>query len=234
VSRLFWLAIILIGGGLAWLLISGESGAPLGMSGDQFARTLYLGVLSLVIAAGVLGSGIGLKGAARGIVIWAGVFLLMVGGYQYRYELQDIASRLTAGLIPGSPLSVTDAEGRVAVALERGRDGHFLARGSINGTAVTLLVDTGASNTVLTQGDARRAGIDVDALAFNVPITTANGPARAARAVARDISVGDISRRDMTVLVASEAMLGRSLLGMNFINTLTGFDMRGDRLTLID
>jgi predicted aspartyl protease len=29
-------------------------------------------------------------------------------------------------------------------------------------------------------------------------------------------------------------MLGQSLLGMSFINTLTGFDMRGDRLTLID
>ncbi len=226
--------MILIGGGLAWLLITGESGAPLGLSGDQFAGTLYLGVLGLVIAAGIVGSGIGLRGVARAAVIWGGIFLLMIGGYQYRYELQDVASRLTAGLIPGSPLSVTNADGRLAVALQRDGDGHFLARGAINGIAVTLLVDTGATTTVLTAADAQRVGIDVESLSFTVPITTANGPASAARARADTIEVGDIERRNQTVLVASPAMLGQSLLGMNFINSLTGFDIRGDRLTLID
>jgi aspartyl protease family protein len=113
-------------------------------------------------------------------------------------------------------------------------DGHFLARGLVNGTPVTMLVDTGASSTVLTANDARRAGIDIAALSFTVPITTANGPATAARATVREIRVGEIARHDMTVLVAGPAMLGQSLLGMSFINTLSGFDMRGDRLTLID
>jgi aspartyl protease family protein len=233
-SWLFWLAMILMGGGLAWLLVTGESGAPFGMSGDEFAGTIYLGVLGLVLAAGFLGSGIGLRGVARAIVVWAGIFLLLVGGYQYRYELQDVASRLTAGLVPGSPLSMTGADGRVAVALDRMGDGHFLARGLVNGTPVTMLVDTGASSTVLTANDARRAGIDIAALSFTVPITTANGPATAARATVREIRVGEIARHDMTVLVAGPAMLGQSLLGMSFINTLSGFDMRGDRLTLID
>lgn len=233
-SRLFWLAMILIGGGLAWLLLTGEEGATFGLSGDQFARTLYLGVLGLVIAAGVVGSGIGLRGGARAIVIWGAAFLLLVGGYQYRYELQDVASRLTAGLIPGSPLSVTSADGRVAVALERIRDGHFMARGVVNGTPVAMVVDTGATTTVLTEEDARRAGIDVSRLSFTVPITTANGRASAAQAIVREIGVGDIVRTDMPVLVASSAMLEQSLLGMNFINSLSGFDIRGDRLTLID
>jgi aspartyl protease family protein len=226
--------MVLIGGGLAWLLIAGDSGAPFGMSGDQLARTLYLTVLGLVIAAGVLGSGIGLRGAARSIVIWAGIFILLVGGYQYRYELQDIASRLTAGLIPGSPISVSDIDGRAAVALERIDGGHFLARGSINGSPVSMIVDTGATTTVLTASDARRAGIDAESLSFSVPITTANGPASAAHAVVDEIRIGDIARKDMDVLVADPAMLQQSLLGMNFINSLSGFDIRGDRLTLID
>lgn len=233
-NRLFWIAMILIGGGLVWLLVTGDSGAPFGMSGDELARTLYLGVLGLVIAAGILGSGIGLRGAARATVIWAGIFLLLVGGYQYRYELQDIASRLTAGLVPGSPLSLSDAEGRVAVALERVRGGQFLARSMVNGTPVTMIVDTGATSTVLTASDAQRAGIPVESLSFSLPIATANGPARAAHAVVGEISVGDIVRRDMDVMVASPAMLNQSLLGMNFINSLSGFDIRGDRLTLID
>ena len=163
-----------------------------------------------------------------------GIFLLMIGGYQYRYELQDIASRLTAGLIPGSPISVTRTDGRLAVALERGGDGHFLARGTVNGVTVSMLIDTGATTTVLTSGDAARAGIDVGRLSFTVPIMTANGPAKAASAVVDEITIGEISRGRLTVLVASPSMLAQSLLGMNFINSLSGFDMRGDRLTLID
>lgn len=233
-SRVFWIAMVLIGGGLAWLLLAGESGAPFGMTGDRFAETLYLGVLGLVIAAGLVGSGIGLRGAARAIVIWSAILLVLVGGYQYRYELQDVASRLTAGLIPGSPYSVTNVDGRIAVALDRINGGHFMARGSVNGEPVTMIVDTGATTTVLTANDARRAGISVESLSFSVPITTANGPANAAHAVVRDISVGDITRRDLDVLVAGPAMLDQSLLGMNFINSLSGFDMRGNRLTLID
>jgi aspartyl protease family protein len=38
----------------------------------------------------------------------------------------------------------------------------------------------------------------------------------------------------MAVLVAAPGSLGESLLGMNFINSLAGFDMRGDRMTFYD
>ena len=233
-SRLFWIVMMLIGGGLAYLLLAGERGMPLGLSGDQFAETLYLGALGLVIAAGVVGLGMGFRGLMRGVAIWAAIFLVLVGGYQYRYELQDIASRLTAGLIPGSPLSLGQTDGRVAVALQRLGDGQFVARGAVNGAPVTLLVDTGASSTVLTADDARKAGIDHETLSFTVPIMTANGRANAAHAIVEEISIGDIIRTDMPVLVADPAMLDQSLLGMNFINSLTAFDIRGDRLTLVD
>ncbi len=55
------------------------------------------------------------------------VILVLMAGYQYRYELQDVASRVTAGLIPGSPLSVTDGEGRTS-RWGSGTNGHFAAR----------------------------------------------------------------------------------------------------------
>jgi len=34
-----------------------------------------------------------------------------IGGYQYRYELQDFASRVTVGLVPGSPLTMSYTNG---------------------------------------------------------------------------------------------------------------------------
>lgn len=232
--RLLWIVLAIIGAGLLVLLISGDSGAPFGLPADDFAQLVYLGALGLVVAAGIVGSGIGLGSAARSIAIWLGILVALVGGYQYRYELQDIANRLTAGLVPGSPLSTADAEGRVSVALERLADGHFAVRAEVNGAATWMVVDTGATTTVLTTADAEAAGLDAAQLSFTVPIMTANGSARAARATTDEIRVGDISRRNLPVLVAQQGMLDRSLLGMNFISTLTGFDMRGDRLTLID
>lgn len=232
--RLLWIVLAIIGAGLLVFLISGDSGAPFGLPADDFAQLVYLGALGLVVAAGIVGSGIGLGSAARSIAIWLGILVALVAGYQYRYELQDIANRLTAGLVPGSPLSTADAEGRVSVALERLADGHFAVRAEVNGAATWMVVDTGATTTVLTTADAEAAGLDAAQLSFTVPIMTANGSARAARATTDEIRVGDISRRNLPVLVAQQGMLDRSLLGMNFISTLTGFDMRGDRLTLID
>jgi aspartyl protease family protein len=159
---------------------------------------------------------------------------VLVAGYQYRYELQDVASRVTAGLVPGSPLSITDSEGRTTVTLDKLPSGHFGAHITVDGTQITAMVDTGASATVLTSADARLAGFDPDELNFSIPVSTANGVAQAARVTAREISVGAITRRNLPVLVAADGTLSESLLGMNFIGTLSGFDVRGDRMILRD
>ena len=104
----------------------------------------------------------------------------------------------------------------------------------MQGKPTTLLVDTGATTTVLTREDAQAAGIAVDTLNYSVPVSTANGNTRAAAALASDITIGDISRRNVPVLVASDGTLDQSLLGMNFISSLSGFDIRGDRMILRD
>jgi aspartyl protease family protein len=231
--RLLWIVLGVLAVGLLVLLVGGDRSA-LGVSGDQFARLVYLGVIGLVVAAGLIGSGVGLRGAARSAAIWLLAAVVLVAGYQYRYELQDVASRLTVGLVPGGPLSVTDGDGRTTVALQRLTDGHFAVKAQVNGADTWMIFDTGATSTVLSAEDAAAAGFDVGALSFGVPIMTANGAARAAAVIVDDLAVGGIVRHDLRVFVAQPGMLGQSLLGMNFINSLAGFDMRGDRLTLID
>ena len=56
-----------------------------------------------------------------------------------------------------APTLVMNMDG--AVQLERKADGHFYADVEINGTVVTMLVDTGASGIALSREDARKAGI---------------------------------------------------------------------------
>jgi len=233
-NRLFWIIMAILGGGLILLFANHDSGTVAGFATDDFGRMVYLGALAVVFAVAIFGSGVGFGRAVRSMAVWAAIVLVLMGGYQYRYELQDIASRMTAGLIPGSPISLRDNEGRAAVMLDRLSNGHFEVRAEVNGAPVTLLVDTGATNTVLSATDAGRAGIDAATLDFIVAVMTANGEARAARATADEIRVGEIARSNLPMLVAEPGRLDRSLLGMNFINTLSGFDMRGERLILRD
>ena len=226
--RTTWIIIAVAGLALLVWLLAGRSGDP-----GSTPRLVYLAILGTVVAAGILGSG-RLGYALRSLAIWTLIVLALVIGYQYRYELQDVASRVTAGLVPGSPLSITDSEGSTAVMLEKDAGGHFEARATVQGRSIRVVVDTGATSTVLTSEDASRVGIDTAALRFTIPVSTANGIARAARATVDDLSVGAISRRNLPVLVAEAGTLERSLLGMNFLGTLSGIDMRGDRMILRD
>lgn len=229
-----WIALAVLGGGLLLLVLNDSSGETFGLLNDDFGRLLYLGVLGAVIGVGVLRSRHRFGETTRNLALWLLVILVFVAGYQYRYELQDVASRVTAGFVPGSPLSVTDAEGRKTVTLEKLPNGHFGAQILVDGAPILAMVDTGATSTVLTTVDARRAGFDLDGLSYSVTVSTANGTARAARVTAREISVGAISRNNLPMLIASDGALDQSLLGMNFIETLSGFDMRGDRMILLD
>lgn len=233
-NKLLWIALAVLGGGLILLIVNDSSGETLGLANEDFSRLLYLGVLGAVIAAGIWRSRHMFGDTLRNLAVWLLVVLVLVAGYQYRYELQDVASRVTAGLVPGSPLSITDAEGRTTVTLDKLPSGHFGAHIIVDGTRISAMVDTGASATVLTSADARLAGFDPDKLNFSIPVSTANGVAQAARVTASEISVGAITRRNLPVLVAADGTLSESLLGMNFIGTLSGFDVRGDRMILRD
>lgn len=223
-----------MGAGLAFIMFNDASGDASGMSSDTIGRVFYLGVLGAVIGAGILASRHRFGDMARNLALWALIALALVAAYQYRYELQDVANRVTVGLVPGSPLSVTDSSGQSTVTLEKLPNGHFGARLSVDGKEVRALVDTGATSTVLTARDAERAGFDPTKLSYTIPISTANGTTTAARVVASEIRLGSITRRNMPLLVAAPGMLDQSLLGMNFIGTLSGFDVRGDRMILRD
>lgn len=233
-SRFLTIVLGLIAAAALVLILNHDKGNSFGFDNDQFANLVYLGILATVIGAGILGSGVRFGDVTRQIAIWLAIVLVLVAGYQYRYELQDIGSRMTAGLIPGSPLSTAGADGRMTVLIEKASNGHFGVTATVNGASVPMLVDTGASSTVLTAEDARAAGFDTSALAYVVPVSTANGPALAAEISIEELAVGDIKRIRSPAMVAEPGKLGQSLLGMTFLGSLTGFDVRGDRLILHD
>jgi len=229
-----WLVLGIIGAAALVLVVNHDAGASFGVANDDFAQLAFLGVWGLVLGAAILPRPGQFREFFRNLVLWVTIFLVATTGYLYRYELQDVASRLTAGLVPGSPSATAPVDGRERVTLLRDRSNHFTALGNVDRATVEFVVDTGASLVVLTHADAERAGIETSALSYTAPVTTANGRTTAARIRLDSLSVGPIVRRNVEAMVAREDALDQSLLGMSFLSTLTSFEFRGDRLVFTD
>src|SRR5262249_31204876 len=111
-------------------------------------------------------------------------------------------------------------------------DGHFAVQASVNGQAMTLMVDTGASSVVLKPADAERAGVDLGALNYTVPVDTANGMTYAAAVRLRSLAVGPLVVNNVEALVAKPGSVKENLLGMSFLRRLRSYEFAKDFLTL--
>lgn len=98
-------------------------------------------------------------------------------------------------------------------------DGQFWANARVNSGHVRFLVDTGASSVALTPEDARKAGVRLSTLNYDVPISTAGGQNVAAYVNLKSISIGAVTLRNVRALVVPEG-LSTSLLGMSFLGEL--------------
>lgn len=230
---MLYFALIAIAGALVALFFFGDSVPVADMTGDEFASFVFLAVLGTALAASLFATRQRFGSMVRQMLAWALILLMLIAGYEYRFELQDAASRITAGLIPGSPMTAVGEDGRQTVTITRNQR-HFATRADVNGENLRFIVDTGASTVVLTHDDAGRAGFDTSALRYIVPVMTANGQTRAAPVRIETMSIGGIERRNVEALVAEDGQLFENLLGMNFLNTLAGFEVTGDRLILRD
>jgi len=113
----------------------------------------------------------------------------------------------------------------------KGADGHYWAEANIEGKAVRVLVDTGASVVALTRADALRLGVDPEPEAFTGKVQTASGVVRAAPVQLKTISVAG-ARVDRVEALVVEQGLEYSLLGMSYLGRLSAFSATPAGLTL--
>ena len=139
-----------------------------------------------------------------------------------------------AGLWPqirqaAMPQALSVGEGRLEVPLSR--DGHAYLTARVNGVPVRFVVDTGASMVALDRGDARRVGLDPDALAYFGIAQTANGRVQTAPVTLDSVSIGDFTSRNVSGVVI-DGEVGTSLLGMAFLSRFGRVSFEGNRLIL--
>ncbi len=153
------------------------------------------------------------------LAIWLAIIFVGVIVYNNKYLLKNFV-----------PYVASDV-GENTLEIQRSSDKHFYITLKLNGKNVLFLIDTGATTTSLTMNDAERIGIDVSKLKFNQIVNTANGIAYNASAEVRDVDLDRYPIGPMWVLVSKD-LDGNSLLGMNFLNKLKGYDIRKDRMIL--
>ena len=206
--------------------------AIFGLADEGFARLVYLAGLMILVGGGLTAYRNRLPQALKHAAIWVLVFAVMVTIYAYRGPLQRLAEPVLAELNPDRAVVVTDPDGVRTLSVARSSDGHFNIEASVDGTDVRFLIDTGATGTVLSERDAVRVGIAVDALAFNRPVQTANGLTFEARTRINRLEFGPFALRNVGVGVLRDDQLQTSLLGMNVLSRFVSLRIEGDRLIL--
>jgi clan AA aspartic protease (TIGR02281 family) len=143
-----------------------------------------------------------------------------------------ISSTLPSNAASPLPNVITPGHYRDTATATRGRNGHFVFDTQVNGVALPMLFDTGASTIALRAEDAAQVGIDVGALQYSVIVSTANGKTRAAPVKLDSVTIGSITRQDIPALVVEPGKLSVNLLGQTFLSRLAGFQLQGQQLVL--
>ncbi|WP_163881244.1 TIGR02281 family clan AA aspartic protease [Rhizobium laguerreae] len=226
--------LVVIGIGLAVLILNSDNSRILGLQSDDFGRVVYLLPIALMLSAGIWASRRSVGETMRQMMIWLVIILALVTVYLYRQEALGVGNRLLAGLVPGRAVVVTTSEGGREIILHKLLNGHFKADVAVNGQTVEMLVDTGASMVALSREDAERIGIDLSRLTYSMTIMTANGRGRAAPVTLHQVAIGPIVRNNVAASVAEDGRLDQSLLGMSFLETLSSLQMQTDELRMRD
>lgn len=191
------------------------------MDGDNIARIAYLGLLGAAVVAWFISQnrqslGKTMQQAMAWVFIFIGV-IAVVGLWE------DIRTTVS----PAPQMTVTGQ----TIEVPRAHDGHYYLPIEVNSKPITFLVDTGASQIVLSSQDAERIGIDPDQLNYFGRANTANGQVRTAPVSLDTLSLGPITDRNISAWV-NEGELNKSLLGMDYLHRFSNIQFANGRLLL--
>ncbi|MEM8773472.1 MAG: TIGR02281 family clan AA aspartic protease [Pseudomonadota bacterium] len=191
------------------------------MSGDDTARLLYLALLGAAVVGWFIAQNrTSLGKNMQHAMVWGLLFIGVIAGVGLWGDIRNTVQ-------PGSYSAFNDG----TVELQRAVDGHYYVTAKVNGTNVDFVVDTGATQIVLTEEDAARAGLDTSDLAYIGRASTANGEARTAPVRLESLSIGPIEDRGIAAVV-NGGELFQSLLGMSYLQRFESVEITDGKLIL--
>ena len=192
---------------------------------DQFGPTTYLSALIMALFAIWILSSLRRQGWHRNLqnaAVWVLIFLGAIAGFGLWEDIkQDVLPRQ----------AVFSDQGRAEVEVPLRPDGHYYLTLEINGVPIEFVVDTGASQIVLTQDDAATIGIDAGDLNYLGRAFTANGEVRTAPVRLNSVSLGPVEDKNVAAYV-NEGEMFQSLLGMAYLQRWDRIEISDGKLVL--
>ena len=190
------------------------------MSTDQIMQLTYLVLLAAAIGGSAIVAGRSNMGKmAQQAAIWALIFVGVIGAYGL---WEDVSGNV-------NPRQSIVSDGVVAVP--RSGDGHYYLTLEVNAEPIRFVIDTGASQVVLSQRDAARIGIDPASLTYSGMANTANGAVRTAPVLLEEVALGGMTDRNIRAVVNAGAM-DESLLGMTYLGRYARIEIANNELVL--
>lgn len=191
------------------------------MDSYDTGRLIYLVLLGSVIGGYFFVSNRDKLGQmARHAALWGLIFVGAIAGVGLWSDIRN-------DVIPSQAV-FTDG---TRVEVPRAFDGHYYLTLQLNDTPVRFVVDTGATDIVLTRQDAARAGIEMSNLVYSGVANTANGAVRTARVKVNQLALGTITDRNLAVWV-NEGEMDTSLLGMAYLQRFARLEIADGTLVL--
>lgn len=144
-----------------------------------------------------------------------GVKLISIQGDQV---IVEIGGRKRPLRIGQHAVGAAPADGSGKITLTADGRGHFYTTGTINGTSVRFLVDTGATMISLGASDARRLGLDFNRGQKGFS-QTANGQVMVSKVKLDTVSIAGVTLRQVDAVLHQNDM-PIALLGMSFLNRM--------------
>lgn len=190
------------------------------MDGNDYERLVYLSILAIAIGVPVLLSRGGLRQLVKPVFAWIAIFAVTILGVGLWQSITGQNAR---------PQIKTTQLGDVVIPV--GPDGHFSAIVDVNGTPIEFVVDTGASQLVLSPQDAQKVGFDLSKLAFIGTAYTANGAVKTAPVRLNSVVLGPFHDENVRASVNGGDLFG-SLLGMDYLRRFGSIEITPDAMIL--
>lgn len=188
------------------------------MDSGSIGQLVYLVILLCALGGWVLVEHRKRMGQAlRTAMAWGLIFVGVMAGYGLWTDLRSDIHR--QAVLVGDRLEVP-----------RSPDGHYYLTLTISDQPIEFLVDTGATNVVLSREDAAKLGLDPQNLVYTGQAQTANGTVPTSRVRVEDVLLGPWQDPSLSVWVNGGDMQG-SLLGMDYLGRYR-IEISGDRLIL--
>lgn len=190
------------------------------MTGDDLVRLIALLLIVLAVGGSLfMGSRQRLGQLTQYAAIWGLIFLGTIA-------VIGLWPVISATVMPRQ----TQLEGGV-ISVPADNSGHYQLVLQVNDTPVKFVVDTGATDMVLSADDAQRVGIEVDRLVYTGRAQTANGTVRLAPVRLDRVVLGDFIQRNQSAVV-NEGELNQSLLGISYLRHFQRIEIANGQLLL--